>query len=236
MAIIILIPKIRFVLYFIVFIRLTDMNASHKVQVSNKVTSEQIPQWKHGVRVLGISESFTKDVAQSMVAGIVMRGDYRIDGFGFCRPTLGGNDATNLLIGLYHRLGRQDIRAWMLGGNIISWFNVVDIDKIYDETNVPVVCVTYNSSEGIEKYLRQYFPDTWQERRDMIEQVGMRTEVELATGHSVFLTNAGLSIVRAKQLVDLFTIDGRVPEPIRVARMLAAGLFRDFVGTDYNLK
>lgn len=208
------------------------MGITHKIQVSDQVTPEQLPQWKPGIRVLGVSESFTKEVAQSIVAGVVMRGDYRIDGFGFCRPTLGGTDATELLLDLFRRLGRQDIRAWMLGGNIISWFNVVDIARIYAETKRPVVCVTYNPSEGIEKYLREYFPDKWQDRLEIINQLGERTEVVLSTGHSTYLTIAGLSIVRAKQLVNLFTIDGRVPEPIRIARMLAAGIFRDFLSPD----
>ena len=215
--------------------RLNEMDTTHKIQISDQVTPEQLPPWKPGIRVLGISESFTKEVKQSIVAGVVMRGDYRIDGFGFCRPTLGGTDATELLLDLFHRLGRQDIRAWMLGGNIISWFNIVDISRIYDETKLPVVCITYNPSEGIEKYLREYFPDEWHDRLEKINQPGERTEVVLTTGHSAYLTTAGLSVIRAKQLVDLFTIDGRVPEPIRIARMLAAGIFRDFVSTDQNI-
>ncbi len=204
------------------------MGTSYKIQTTDQITPQQSSQWKPGTRVLGISESFTKDVAHSIVAGVVMRGDYRIDGFGFCRPTIGGSDATSLLLDLYNRLGRQDIRAWMLGGNIISWFNIIDINEIFKVTNIPVVCVTYNPSEGIEKYLREYFADSWQYRLEKIDEMGERKEIMLTTGHLVYLTCAGLSVIRAKQLIDLFTIDGRIPEPIRVARIIAAGLFRDF--------
>ena len=207
------------------------MDAAHNLKISDQIMPENNPQWKTGVRVLGISESFTKEVNRSVVAGVVMRGDFRIDGFGFCRPSIGGTDATDSLLDLYRRLERQDIRAWMLGGNIISWFNVIDIAEIHDRTEIPVVCVTYNPSEGIEKYLREYFPNSWQARLETIEQVGERREIALSTGHSVYLTSAGLSFARAKQLVDLFTIDGRIPEPVRVSRILAAGIFRDFVSS-----
>lgn len=205
------------------------MGISHKVHMSDQLLPENNPQWKAGVRVLGIAESFTKEVDKSVVAGVVMRGDLRIDGFGFCRPTVGGFDATESLLDLYQRLERQDVRAWILGGNIISWFNVVDIDEVYRMTKIPIVCITYNPSEGIEKYLHEYFPDTWEERYKKIMQMGERTEFELSTGHSVYMNWVGLSFARAKQLVDLFTIDGRIPEPVRVARILAGAIFRDLI-------
>ena len=60
-----------------------------------------------------------------------------------------------------------------------------------------------------------------------MEKVGPRVEVTLKTGHTVFLTFSGLSRARAKQLVDRFTLDGRIPEPVRIARIAAAGLHRD---------
>lgn len=206
------------------------MGIIHKIEVSDQMIPENIPQWKTGVRVLGISESFSKEVTKSVVAGVVMRGDFRIDGFGFCRPSIGGTDATQSLLELFQKLERQDIRAWMLGGNIISWFNIIDIGELYHETDIPVVCVTYNPSEGIEKYLREYFPESWHERLERIHQMGERKEITLLTGHTSYLTIAGVSLTRAKQLVDLFTIDGRVPEPIRIARIIAAGLFKNIGG------
>ncbi|TFG34893.1 DUF99 family protein [Candidatus Thorarchaeota archaeon] len=204
------------------------MGIIHKIKTSDQIIPENQQQWKSGVRVLGISESFIKDASKSVVAGVVMRGDFRIDGFGYCRPLVGGTDATQSLLDLYTKLERQDIRAWMLGGTIISWFNVVDITELYDKTEVPVVSVTFNPTAGIEKYLHEYFPDTWQERLEKIDQMGERKEITLTTGHTAYLTIAGVSLNRAKKLVDQFTIDGRVPEPIRVARIIAARLFSDF--------
>ncbi|MFW9847333.1 MAG: DUF99 family protein [Candidatus Thorarchaeota archaeon] len=41
------------------------------------------------------------------------------------------------------------------------------------------------------------------------------------------MTTAGISVAQARMLVDKFTFDGRVPEPIRVARLIAASLRRD---------
>jgi endonuclease V-like protein UPF0215 family len=204
------------------------MKDGHKIpQLETQLPPRVSPQWKTGVRVLAIAESFERDDERSFVAGIVMRGDFRIDGFGICRPTIGGSDSTSSLISLFQRLERPDIRAWMLGGSVISWFNIVDIVELHKATEVPVVCVTYNPSEGIEKYLQEYFPTDWANRLEIMRRAGQRHEVTLRTGHIVYLTTSGLSKTRAKQLVDRFTLDGKIPEPIRVARIEAAGLHRD---------
>ena len=204
------------------------MTEKHRIQpINGPPPPITTPQWKAGVRVLGVSESFKPEDAKSTVAGVVMRGDFRIDGFGFCRPAVGGTDSTASLLSLYQRLERPDIRAWMLGGSVISWFNIIDIVELHKATDIPVVSVSYNPSEGIKKYLKEYFPTNWEERLQTMENVGPRMEVTLRTGHQVFLTVSGLSKTRAKQLVDQFTLDGKIPEPIRVARIEAAGLHRD---------
>jgi endonuclease V-like protein UPF0215 family len=188
--------------------------------------------WKKGVRVLGVAESFEKSDSTSVLAGVIMRGDLRIDGFGVCFPTVGGFDATSELLALYEKMKREDIRAWLLGGHVISWFNIVDIETLHSETNTPVISVSYHPSEGIEKYLVEYFPEDWEKRLELLNTTGKREEVRLSTGHSIFLNTAGIGLKRARRLVDNLTLDGRIPEPIRVARTMAAGLKRDLPGRE----
>ncbi|KXH73226.1 MAG: hypothetical protein AM326_00325 [Candidatus Thorarchaeota archaeon SMTZ-45] len=196
-------------------------------ELDSDIAHKKSSSWKKGVRVLGVSESFQREDVRSIAVGVVMRGDMRIDGIGFCEPKVGGTDATDLLIDMYSRLGREDIRGWILGGCIISWFNVIDSIRLNESTNVPVVCLSYRPSEGIEKFFREYFPDDWKDRVELMDKGGQREEVSLKTGHSVFLTTSGITIDQAKQLVDQFTLDGRIPEPIRIARIIAAARRRD---------
>lgn len=206
------------------------MNFIHRIASTSD--EDVVINWKSGVRVLGVAESFKKNEAKSLAVGLVMRGDFRIDGFGICRPTIGGRDSTESLLKMFKRLNRQDIRAWLLGGSLISWFNVVDILELYKVTGIPVVCVTYHPSDGVEKYLKEYFPEDWQSRLDTLEKAGIRTPVNLNTGHEAFLTTAGVGTHSAKRLLDSFTLDGRIPEPIRVARLIAAALHRDTQSND----
>lgn len=178
--------------------------------------------WKKGVRVMGVSESFQRNDLESVVAAVVMRGDMRIDGVSFCHPSVGGMDATDKLIGMFKAMNRDDIHAWVLGGCIISWFNIVDSERLFEETKTPTICVSYNPSEGIVSYIKEYFPKDWERRVKIMDKGGVRTEVPLHTGYSVFLTATGIGIKDALRLVNQFTVDGRVPEPIRIARMTAA--------------
>ncbi|MHA1908776.1 MAG: endonuclease dU [Candidatus Thorarchaeota archaeon] len=201
------------------------MNSVHKI-IPDHPTLSRI-QWKEGVRVLGVSESFQKGEQKSFVAGVVMRGDLRVDGFSFCSPTIGGMDSTESLLEMYCRLDRKDIKSWLLGGSIISWFNPIDIHLLHEKTKIPVVCVSYWPSDGLEKYVREYFPDDWEQRMEKISALGNRQEVTLKNGFSVFIIMAGISLKSATSLVEHFTHNGRIPEPIRVARQLAAS-FRQY--------
>ncbi len=203
------------------------MSSKHRLGISTP--TDATIGWKKGVRVLGVAESFDKSESRSIMAGVVMRGDLRIDGFGVCTPTIGGSNSTEELFSMFSRLNRKDIRAWMLGGSVVSWFNIVDISALHERTDTPVICVSYHPSEGIEIYLKEYFPDDWKTRLEILNRTGDRRVVQLETGHALHLSVAGVGVSRAKKLLDKMTIDGRVPEPVRVARTIAAGLHRDFM-------
>lgn len=203
------------------------MSTTHRLDTS--APTDATIGWKKGVRVLGVAESFEKSESRSIMAGVVMRGDLRIDGFGICTPTIGGTNSTAELVSMFNRLNRKDIRVWMLGGSVISWFNIVDISALHEGTDIPVISISYHPSEGIEKYLKEYFPDDWKPRLDILERTGDRKLIQLRTGHSLYLSVAGIGVSRARNLLDKLTIDGRVPEPVRVARTIAAGLHRDFI-------
>jgi len=182
---------------------------------------------KRGFRTLGISESFIKGVSEkSILAGVVMRADMMIDGFTFSRATVGGMDATDKILAMYKNLNRDDINLLMLNGCVISWYNVIDLHRISGETGLPLICVTYNQSTGLERYFKEYFPDDWMIRVETYRRNRERTAVTLSTGHTVYIRFIGMSIEEAKGVLNKFTSHGSVPEPLRVARLLARALIK----------
>jgi len=181
---------------------------------------------KRGLRALGIAESFQKDKEKSILAGVVMRADLVVDGFGFAYTTVGGMDATQSIIQLYKSLNRQDINLLLLNGCVISWYNVVDLNKLHKSLNLPLICVTYEESEGLEKYFREYFPHDWEERVEVYHRNGERVPIQLSTGHKIFVRFLGMELDEAETILNRFTLHGSVPEPLRVARLLARAVLR----------
>ena len=178
--------------------------------------------FKKGIRALGIAECFRKGASRkSILAGVVMRADLLLDGFSFSVATVGGLDATEAVVRLYERLGRKDVNILMLNGCVISWYNVIDLNEVHERTGKPLICVTYEPSPGLEKYFKVYFPDDWAERLAIYERNGPRTAIRLKTGHEVFIRAIGLDEEEAKKVLDKFTLHGSIPEPLRLARLLA---------------
>ena len=175
---------------------------------------------KPALRTLGIAESFVRTCPSSRLAGVVMRADLRVDGMAFARATVGGDDATEEVLKIYEHLGRSDINAMILSGAVISWFNIIDIQEVFDIIQKPVICLTYEESPGLERYICEYFPNS-EEKLLRYQRLGQREMVSLKTGYEVYIRALGATAEETRVLLNKFTFDGRVPEPVRVARLAA---------------
>jgi len=176
---------------------------------------------KKGLRGLAIAESFKENEKISHLAGVVMRRDFVIDGFVFGNSTIEGNDATDAILQMHKKLNRDDISFVMIAGLIISMYNIVDIKKIWNQLKIPVIGVTYEDSKGIEDAIKYHFPDSYQLKIEEYHRLGQRTKISLHTGHDIFVRIEGCEIQETKNLLNAMTLQGAVPEPLRVAQMLA---------------
>lgn len=179
---------------------------------------------KKGLRGLGIAESFSQEDKSSTLAGVVMRRDLVIDGFVLGHATIEGDDATESILKMHDRLHRHDISYVMLSGLIISMYNIVDIREIWNKLRLPVIGVTYQESAGIEDALRYHFEDSYESKVEQYRKLGPRSDIKLHTGHQVYARFEGCTLDETKRLLDTMTLQGSVPEPLRVAQLLARTL------------
>lgn len=192
---------------------------------------------KKGIRAFGVAESFVKGRSKhSVVAGVVMRAEGVLDGFAFATVEVGGMDATKRIYAMFDSLNRDDVNLVLLNGCIISWFNVIDLHHLTAATGLPVLCVTYDASEGLERYFKEYFPDDWQRRVAVYRKNGPRTPLTLRTGHVVYARFLGLSEAEARTVLNKFTVFGSIPEPLRVARLIARSLMRSALTEEREAK
>ncbi|RLF04917.1 MAG: DUF99 domain-containing protein, partial [Thermoprotei archaeon] len=140
---------------------------------------------------------------------------------------VGGLDATEGVLRLYNNLRREDINLILTNGCIISWFNVIDIEEVYRTTRIPIICLTYEYSDGIEEYIRRYFKDDIAERLEMYKKLGKREKVYIKKGRKyVYVRFLGLSLEEVRTALNSLIYSGVVPEPLRIANLIARALLK----------
>lgn len=176
---------------------------------------------KKGIRAFAIAESFKISCKSAVLAGVVMRRDLIIDGVGITKSTLRGNDSTENIISMYKKMQRNDVNCIFIGGAIISMYNMIDANKIYRSTGLPVIAITFRNSRGIANTIRNVFPDDWQAKLEQYHNLGERQQIKLKTGKSVFIRHWGLSLSNSIVMLNHFTHQGSIPEPVRIAKLIA---------------
>lgn len=180
---------------------------------------------KPGVRALGIAESVRRGDDRSTLAGAVVRADRVLDGLAYRPCTVGGTDATDAVLALVDALGRPDVRYVLLGAIAPAWYNLLDLSRIHETADRPVIAVTFEASDGLEDGLRDAFADTGsdgdlEERLETYRSLPARRELSV-NDETVYVRHLGCDADEANAVVRAFTPAGGRPEPIRVARVAA---------------
>ena len=181
---------------------------------------------KKGLRGLAIAESFGPDSQNSILCGIVMRQDFVIDGSVVDIAAIKGDDATEKILQMYHNLNRPDVNYLLISGLIISLYNIVDIKKIHSLLGLPVIGLTYRDSLGVEESIKFHFPNSFESKLESYTRLGRRKKIILKNNSEVFVRFEGCTLHDVKYLLDKLTIQGSVPEPLRVAKILAKSLLQ----------
>lgn len=181
---------------------------------------------KKGLRGLAIAESFRQNSKKSILSGVVMRRDFVIDGFVFGHATLDGDDATDVILQMYEELKRPDISYLLISGLIISLYNIIDIKKIHASLQIPIIGLTYHDSKGIEDSIKHHFPNSFKSKIKNYQKLGIRKKITLHTSSEVYVRKEGCTLHDVKYLLNELTLQGSIPEPIRVAQLLAKSLLQ----------
>lgn len=150
-----------------------------------------------------------------------MRRDLIVDGMSFGRATVGGDDATTAIVSMYRLLGRDDVSCILLDGLIISMYNIIDGYQVSQETDLPVIAVTFEDSKGLEGAIKHHFPQRWQEKLVQYQKLGQRERVALKTGKPLYIRYWGITQKRTLAVLNAFTLQGALPEPIKLAKIAA---------------
>jgi uncharacterized protein len=144
----------------------------------------------------------------------------RLDGLLTGRVRKDGWNVTERIAGLVQGSSfRQHIQAVLLGGITFAGFNIVDIHGLAERLQRPVLVVARRRPR-LEKIRRALdnLPRA-QRRWALIERAGAMEPAGL-----VMVQRAGLTLADAQVLLAATTLHGNLPEPLRLAHLIAGGL------------
>lgn len=190
-----------------------------------------------GVAVSADGRSDDDPPARATVAAAVVREDRAVDGLSFSTCTVGGSDATAAVVDCVDRLDRPDARTVLIAGVAPAWFNLIDLRRVHEAADRPVVAVSFEASAGLEPHLREHFAGDALDRRlavygSLPEREPIRLDGEATRGEragdepggdpDLWIRPVGVDDDAARRIVAAHTPDGQGrPEPLRVARLAA---------------
>ncbi len=181
---------------------------------------------KPEIRVLGIDDGKFIPHTQGtvIVVGVVFRGGYSIDGVIHTNVMIDGLDATEKFATMINTSPHnKQLRLVMLNGITFAGFNIVDIKRLYAATGLPVLALTHDKPdlEAIHEALKN-LPNSG-ERWRLIVDAGEIHEV-INNGTKIYVELAGISLADAQKIIRLTSTRGCLPEPLRVAHLIASGI------------
>jgi endonuclease V-like protein UPF0215 family len=121
---------------------------------------------KPQIRVVGFDDgtfSFSSKLnrEKTILIGVVMNGALEVVGVLARWITVDGNDATDSMIDAVNSSRFKDLRVILLKGITYAGFNIVDVERLWEETGLPVIVVVRKKPdiEAMENALRKHFPD-----------------------------------------------------------------------------
>ncbi len=180
---------------------------------------------KSQVRILGIDDApFKFSDEKTDVIGVVMRIPSYIEAVLKTEVEVDGSDACDKLAKMINSSRyKEQLRLVMLDGVALGGFNVVDIHSLHEKIDLPVVTLTRERPDFIEmeKALKGHFED-WEKRLEVIKEGEL---VELPTKHKpIFVKFVGIGLEDLKEIIELSTVRGALPEALRVAHLIATGI------------
>ncbi len=177
---------------------------------------------KEGVKALAIEDApFDFSSKETFAVGVVMSARGILDKVAKARIRVDGNDSTDMIIRMFQEVKDPSVQYIFLNGVSLGGFNLVDIDKVSSQTKVPVMCFARGKPDldAMMQVVAEKFPDS----RQKMERVQALDPEESGVGQ-IYLNCSNISLDEAKSVMKHFTIKGDIPEPLRVAKMIAGVL------------
>lgn len=186
---------------------------------------------KSEIRVLGVDDGVFRPHAKgfALIIGVVFRGGHWLDGVMHTKIEVDGLDATDKIATMITSSPHyKQLRIVMLNGVTCAGFNVINLRKLNMKTCLPIIAVTRHKPnfKKIREALK-HLPN-YEERWNTIRDTG--TPFKASTGHkgaTIYAQIRGIAEEDARRILRLTSTRSCIPEPLRVAHLVASGVSFD---------
>jgi uncharacterized protein len=180
---------------------------------------------KPEIRIVGVDDSPHVPRSKSYVpiVGAVFRGGLWLEGGLSGKIQVDGFDSTQAITDMITSSPHfKQLRVIMLNGVTFAGFNVVDLQLLNENTNLPVIAVARKKPDlaAVKKAI-QNLPEP-KKRLIVLQNAGELVEAPLKI--PVYIQTAGLSVEDAWQIVALSSTRSSTPEPLRAAHLIASAV------------
>ncbi len=176
---------------------------------------------KKEIRVIGIDDSPFKKFKKGkvLVVGTIFRGGKYFDGILSTKVSIDGSNATKKIADMINKCKfKPQLQCIFLDGIAVAGFNVIDIRELSSKTKLPVI-VIMRKKPDIEKIKKTLTKIGKKSKIRLIEKAG-----SVIPAGEIYMQIAGIGIDKAKEILKIVCTRSLIPEPIRIAHLIASGI------------
>jgi len=174
-------------------------------------------------RVIGIDDGpfFKFRKGRVLIVGTIYRGGQYMDGIVSTSAKVDGVDGTRNIAKMINKCKfKPQLQCIFLHGIAVGGFNLIDLPKLSKLTKLPIIAVVRHYPD-IPKILKT------------LKNLGMEKKVKLITQlpkpkkiGKVYVQHINIDLEKTKELLKLTSIHSYIPEPLRIAHIIAAGIVK----------
>jgi uncharacterized protein len=179
--------------------------------------------------VVGLDDGpFLRSARRAALVAVIFSAPNYVEGILRTTVSIDGTDATDRILSLLGGSPFLDgVRAVLLDGIAVGGFNLIDLDRLHAGLHRPIVTVTRRAPDfsAIHAALRKYFPRDAAARWRLIRAHSL-FRLSTPEGNPLRISAVGCTRAEASLIVRRTTVRGNLPEPLRLARLIARALVR----------
>jgi endonuclease V-like protein UPF0215 family len=177
------------------------------------------------IRVLGIDDGhFVRGVDDStLLFAVLMRGNV-VEGASLRSITVDGLDATDAVIDILSSRFASQPRFVLLSASVFAGTNIVDLNRVYDETGIPIAAITRRPPTDAFVSALERSPRS-EEKLEILRRNPSPVVIRTKRG-ALYVQVVGANPTTVKTIIEQYQLSSRsvLPEPLRLAHIFATAV------------